>query len=59
MVKFVYYETLIIWHTGVYIYMHVTIFDRPYAFSNASQSTLKFCKASKANAGRDLETLRG
>lgn len=39
--------------------MHVTIFDRPYAFSNASQSTLKFCKASKANAGRDLETLRG
>lgn len=38
--------------------MHVTIFDRPYAFSNASQSTLKFCKASKANAGRDEDKMK-
>lgn len=39
--------------------MHATIFDRPYSFSNTTQSTLKYCKASKANAGRDLETQRG
>lgn len=35
--------------------MHVTFFDRPVSFSDATQSTLKSCKASKANAVRDLE----